>query len=51
MNSSLEKLVKNVSDNDFKYLTKEFGSKNLELLKLKHVYPYEYLFWQRKITR
>ena len=27
MNSSLEKLVKNLSDNDFKYLTQEFGSK------------------------
>ena len=35
MNSSLEKLIKNSSDNDFKYLTKEFGSKNLELLKQK----------------
>ena len=34
MNSSLEKLAQNLSDNDFKYLTKEFGSKNLELLKL-----------------
>ena len=35
MNSSLEKLVKNLSDDDFKYLTKEFGSKNLELLNKK----------------
>ena len=33
MNSSLDKLVKNLSSNDFKYLTEEFGSKNLELLK------------------
>ena len=33
MNSSLEKLVKNLSDNDFKYLTQEFGSKNLKNLK------------------
>ena len=33
MNSSLEKLVQNLSDNDFKYLTQEFGSKDLELLK------------------
>ena len=33
MNSSLDKLVKNLSDDYFKYLTKEFGSKNLELLK------------------
>ena len=43
MNSSLDKLVKNLSDNDFKYLTEEFGSKNLELLKQKGAYPYEYM--------
>ena len=43
MSSSLEKLVKNLSDNDFKYLTQEFGSKNLELLKQKGTYPYEYV--------
>ena len=39
MNSSLEKLVKNLSDNDFKYLTEKFGSTNLELLKQKDAYP------------
>ena len=33
MNSSHEKLVKNLLDNYFKYLTEEFGSKNSELLK------------------
>ena len=43
INSGLENLVKNVSDNDFKYLTEEFGSKNLELLKQKYPYPYEYM--------
>ena len=43
MNSSLEKLVKNLSDNDFKYLTEEFGSKNLELLKQKDAYPNDYM--------
>ena len=43
MNSSLEKLVKNLSDDDFKYLNQEFGSKNLEPLKQKDVYPYEYI--------
>ena len=43
INSSLEKLVQNLSDDDFKYLTEEFGSKNLELLKQKDVYPYEYM--------
>ena len=35
MNSSLDKLVKNLSDEDFKYLVEEFGSENLELLKQK----------------
>ena len=35
MNSSLDKLVKNMSDEDFKYLVEELGSKNLELLKRK----------------
>ena len=43
MNFSLEKLVKNLADNDFKYLTQEFRSKNLELLKQKDAYPYEYM--------
>ena len=43
MNSSLDKLVKNLSDEDFKYLVEEFGSKNLELLKQKDGYPYEYM--------
>ena len=42
INSSLEKLVKNLSINDFKYLTQEFGSENLLLLKQKDAYPYEY---------
>ena len=41
MNSSLEKLVENLTDDDFKYLTEEIGSKNLELLKQKDAYPYE----------
>ena len=39
MNSSFEKLVKNFLDNDFKYLTQEFGLKNLELFKQKDAYP------------
>ena len=43
MNSSLERLVKNLSNNDFKYLYVEFDSKNLELLKQKNAYPYEYI--------
>ena len=35
MNSSLNKLVKSLSDKDFKYLIEEFGSENLELLSKK----------------
>ena len=41
MNSSLYKLVKSLSDEDFKYLVDEFGSKNLELLKQVGDYPYD----------
>ena len=39
INSILEKQIKNLSENDFKYLTEEFGFKNLELLKQKDAYP------------
>ena len=35
-NSSLEKIIKTLSDN-------EFGSKNLDLLKQKDAYSYEYM--------
>ena len=38
-----EKLVKKLSENDFKYLTEEFRSKNLELLKQKDAYPHAYM--------
>ena len=43
MNCSLDKLLKNLVDKDFKYLVKEFGSKSLELLKQKDAYPYGYM--------
>ena len=43
MNYSLEKLVKNLSDNDFKYLSEEFNPKQVKLVKQKAVYPYEYM--------
>ena len=43
MNSSPKKLVKNLTDDDFKYLIEEFGSRNLELLKQKEAYPYAYM--------
>ena len=43
MNCSLDNLVKNLVDEDFKYLVKEFGTENLKILKQKGIYPYEYM--------
>ena len=43
MNSSLYKLLKNLSDEDLKCLIEEFGFENLELSKQKVAYPYEYI--------
>ena len=43
MNSSFDNFVKNLSDEDFKYLVEEFGFKNLELLKQKDAYPCKYM--------
>ena len=43
INASLDKLVKNLVDKDFKYLVKEFSCESLELLKQKGAYTYEYM--------
>ena len=43
MNSGLDSFVKNLSDNDFKYLSEEFSGIFLELVKEKGVCPYEYM--------
>ena len=43
MNSSLDSLVKNLSDDDFKYLSEELGGEFLKLVKQKGVYSYEYM--------
>ena len=43
MNSSLDKLAKNLSDKEFKYLVEEFVSENLKILKEKGDNPYEYM--------
>ena len=32
-----------MSDEVFKYVVEEFGSENLEILKQKGAYPYEYM--------
>ena len=50
MNSSLDKLVKNLVDKGFKYLVEEFGAENLKLLKQKGAYPYEYMNSFKKIN-
>ena len=42
LNSSLDKLVKDLSSEDFKYLSEEFGGEQLKLAKKKGIYPYEY---------
>ena len=43
MNSSLDSLVKNLSNNDSKYMSEEFIGEFLRLVKQKGVYPYEYM--------
>ena len=43
MNSSLDSLVENLVDDDFKYLSEEFKGECLRLVKEKGVYPYEYM--------
>ena len=45
INSSFDKLVKNLVDEAFNYLVKEFSSENLKQNKLKQkgAYPYEHM--------
>ena len=43
MNSCLDELVKNLSDNNFKLLSQELSGDLSELIKHKGVYPYEYM--------
>ena len=42
MNCSLDRLVRNLNDKDFKYSSEEFNGEQLKLLKEKDVYPYKY---------
>ena len=42
MKSSLDKLVKNLGSEDLKYLSEVFSGEELELVKKKGIYPYEY---------
>ena len=50
INSSLDALIKNLSDNDFKYLSQEFSGDLLELVRQKGVYPYEYMDHFKKFS-
>ena len=43
MDFCLDKLVKNLSEENFKYLVEESGFENLEILKQKGAYPYDYM--------
>ena len=43
MNSSLDSVVKNLWDNNLKYLPAKFSGEFLNLVKQKEVYPYEYM--------
>ena len=43
MNSSLDSLVKHLSNNDFKYYSEEFRGEFLKLVNQKGVYRYEYI--------
>ena len=55
LSSSLNSLVKNLSKNDFKYLSQEFCNNVLDLVKQKGFYPYEYMNdfekFKRKIAK
>ena len=43
MYSSLDGLVRTMTDSDFKYLSQEFTGDLLKLVKQKGAYPYEYM--------
>ena len=40
---NIDKLVKNLNDRDFKYLSEEFSDEQLKLVKEKGIYSYEYV--------
>ena len=43
MNSSLDSLIKKLSEMDFRYLSQNFSGEQLKLVKQKKVYLYEYM--------
>ena len=50
MNSSLDSLVKNLMDEDFKFLSEEFSGRLLVLVKEKGVHPYKYINSFKKVS-
>ena len=43
LSSSLDSLVENLGEDDFKYLNQEFDNNKLGLVKEKGIYAYEYM--------
>ena len=43
LSSSLDNLVKHLNKDDFKYLSQEFDKNELDLVKQRGFYPYEYM--------
>ena len=41
--SGLEKLAKNMYENELKYLSEEFSGEQFKLVKQKGMYPHEYM--------
>ena len=51
LSSSLDSLVRNLSKDDFKYLSQEFDNNELDAVKQKRFYPYEYMSNFKKIKK
>ena len=47
--SSLDNLVKNLNQDDFKFFSQEFDNNILDLVKQKGFYPYEYMSYFEKL--
>ena len=50
MNSSLDSLVENLSNTDFKYFSEEFSGEFVKLVKQKGMYLYEYMDGFKKFS-
>ena len=48
-NSTLDTLISNLDDEDFKYLVSEFGIDKLEILKRRDAYPYDWVDSHEKL--